>query len=627
MQQKKFALLYCLFIGILFLSCENSIFFSNKKTDIFVFKVSAFSRNKDIYLEWTMPTDFSYVSINIDYKENLDSLDFTSVELPINSSNYVISNLKNNFVYLVHFTAKDSFGKTYSKEMKCIPSLYEVKIDRQTAVIYDNKVHFSWVYSQANNYMDSIIYYKNQRLSKYYSEKFDTYEDVSEEIISPIETYNSYCTFIIDDFYIKDILNDGNEFEIRAINKNGVESDPIKIISKKVEIPIIEIYTKNLEPIKDKKNKIESKLSIYDNLDSANNLSNVSLTMKGRGNSSWTNAPKKSYTLKFDSKQNILGMKKHKSWALVANYFDKTLLRNVVAYQLGCDFYKNMEWSPTAKYVHLFINEIYNGIYTIVETNKIDENRIDIPNVEDCTETEEFSNFGFLIEANDRADESFNFKTNQGVVFSLKEPDGDDISTEIKDSIEKKVIEVEDCLYSDDFSDIESEHFYEKYLDSDSFIDWWIINELAKNPDSDFFSSCYMYFNPKDKKFYMGPLWDFDLGFGNINIDDGFDGWKTASKFWLQRLMSDPKFKEKAINRWNEKKSFLESYLTNYYNKHVEILNKEEELNFIRWPILGKQTWKNPASYENRVTYQSEVDYFKEWFENRIEWIDLNLVE
>ena len=340
-----------------------------------------------------------------------------------------------------------------------------------------------------------------------------------------------------------------------------------------------------------------------------NSLTDAPLTIKGRGNSSWFNAPKKSYTLKFESKQNFLGLEKHKSFALIANYFDKTLLRNVSAYSLAKKVFTKMSWAPSAKTVHLFIDGVYQGLYSAVESVKIAENRVNIP---DMTA---FDEYGFILEVNERLDEDFNFRSNKGVPFSLKEPDGSDLTPEICNKIEEKTNQIEAEVYAGNFSNI----------DLYSFADWWILEELAKNTDSQFYSSCYMYFDPSNQKFHMGPVWDFDLGFGNNGVDVKTEGFQADEAQnganWILELRKSEEFKNIVKERWNTCKPLIESYFSGEYEENLSNIKKDVDFNFIRWPILGKSVWKAPNDCEKRKDYDSEVEYFKTWKDNRINWL------
>ena len=212
-------------------------------------------------------------------------------------------------------------------------------------------------------------------------------------------------------------------------------------------------------------------------------------------------------------------------------------------------------------------------------------------------------------------DEDLSFKSDKGVPFSLKEPDGKDLNQDIRNKIKEKTNSVEAKVYKGDFSQ----------LDLYSFADWWIVEELAKNTDSQFYSSCYMYFDPADKTFHMGPVWDFDLGFGNNMVDVNTDGFQAdaakAGANWILELKESEEFMKIVKERWNECKPLIESYFSGEYEENLSNIKKDVDVNFIRWPILGKSVWKAPNDCEKRTTYDSEVEYFKTWKDNRINWL------
>ena len=331
--------------------------------------------------------------------------------------------------------------------------------------------------------------------------------------------------------------------------------------------------------------------------------------------------------MKLDKKDEFLGFKKEKTFALVANYADKTLIRNEMSYQLGRDILKNMSWNPSTKYVHFFLNDSYEGVYMICETVKINESRVNVPNIEDCKNTTEIHKYGFIVEVNDRQDDICNFITPYGVKFSMKDPDGENLSEEIKKYIKNTVINYENALYSSDFNNPVSQNYFYKYFDTNSFIDWWIVNEIGKNVDANFHYSCFMYLDPSDQKLHMGPLWDFDIANGNVNFTDAqyYSGWWINQTKWLKQMFADPVFVIKAKRRWNDKKTEIDNWVNNLIQEKANSLQNDVMRNFYRWPILGTYVWPNAAGYANRTTYQSEIDFFKTWTKNRIDWMDMEI--
>ncbi len=185
---------------------------------------------------------------------------------------------------------------------------------------------------------------------------------------------------------------------------------------------------------------------------------------------------------------------------------------------------------------------------------------------------------GFIFEVNTtRMDEAYNYRTTRGIGMSLKDPDVEDFEG-MENSVESYMSGIiqtcEDVLYSENWLD--SDIGYRNYLDTDSFIDWYLVNEIAKNNDAG----------------------------------------------WHKRLFEDPEFVEQMKNRWNETKTSLFAAINTTIQKQADYLAKSAELNFTRWPILGSYVWPNPSGYSDRTTYQSEVDYLISWLNKRYTWLD-----
>lgn len=342
--------------------------------------------------------------------------------------------------------------------------------------------------------------------------------------------------------------------------------------------------------------------------------------IKGRGNSSWSQ-PKKPYSLKLSQKSEILGMKKHKRWVLVANYSDKTLIRNSWVSYIGNEIFDKMKWNPHFKPVDLVLNGEYKGSYIIGEQIKIDDNRVNIADVS----KKGTGAGGFVCEINtDTRWESgdFNFKTSRGLPITLKDPGLEDISSEMQEFITRTVQAAEDALFSENFAD--EKDGYAQYIDVPSFIDWYLVNELTKNNDAVFFTSCYLYYDPELKKICMGPDWDFDISCGNIDYNgcDDSSGFWIKNARWYKQLFTDPQFESKVKARWEKVRTQVRSAVDSKIISMAEEVRKSAEQNFARWEILGTYVWPNAAGYQQRTTYQSEIDYMQKWLSRRIEWLD-----
>ena len=615
-----FVLLSCVFF--LNFSCDsaNSSETSGKTSADSGFELYSYGRDTSVFLKWKEPPSVSFSNIKIQYKKTEDSSYFEINDVSPSEKQYNVPNLENDCEYDFIFSASGSDGKIYEKSLKQTPSSFDFKYFYDTALIAGGKTYISFALEGNTQEITDFHVYResDQKEVGDYTVTKDilAYEEIDKEQASTdqTKTFEKYYSILIED----ETAYSEMTYLIRAVNSKNQESKEHSVKSRKLNLPVVSVNLglseENFASFKNKE-KISATLSVFSK---ANPLNDAPLTIKGRGNSSWTNAPKKSYTLKFESKQNFLGLEKHKSFALIANYFDKTLLRNVSAYSLAKKVFTKMSWAPSAKTVNLFIDGVYQGLYSAVESVKIAKNRVNIPDISDLVALQDmtaFDEYGFILEVNDRLDEDFNFISENKVPFSLKEPDGSDLTPEICNKIEEKTNQIEAEVYAGNFSNI----------DLYSFADWWIVEELAKNTDSQFYSSCYMYFDPSDKKIHMGPVWDFDLGFGNNGVDVKTEGFQADEAQnganWILELRKSEEFKNIVKERWNTCKPLIESYFSGEYEENLSNIKKDVDVNFIRWPILGKSVWKAPNDCEERKDYDSEVEYFKTWKDNRINWL------
>jgi spore coat protein CotH len=157
-------------------------------------------------------------------------------------------------------------------------------------------------------------------------------------------------------------------------------------------------------------------------------------------------------------------------------------------------------------------------------------------------------------------------------------------------------------------------------LDVDSFVDWYLVNEITKNNDAVFYLSVFMYYDQEKGKYCMGPVWDFDISLGNYkgSIGEFSEGFHIKNAKWINRLFEDPNFVLLVKNRWNVKKSEFFTLLQ-YIDERASYINDAQTQNFRRWDILSTSVWPNvvvPGSY------QGEIDYLKSWLDSRLTWLD-----
>lgn len=401
-------------------------------------------------------------------------------------------------------------------------------------------------------------------------------------------------------------------------------------------IPVVYIETPDGKAISNHNSWLEgASITIDSNGTNYDSLEKTTIRIKGRGNSTWIwPTAKKPYTLKFENSAKVLGMGKNKTWALMANFRDKSLLRNWFASELERTvFARDNMWKTEFVCVDLILNGQYHGNYNIATTIKIGSKRIDIPDISDILSGElkdtnkdgviNYDDGGFIVELNRFKNEPYNFTTSRNIIFSLKDPDLDnpnDGNLDIVNYIASYIQHVEDAIYSDNFADEVTG--YASYIDVDSFVDWYIMEEFSKNLDGDFDLSTYMYYDPKDKLLHMAPVWDNDIAYGNYMGEFTSPENFHAKAGWYVRLFQDPAFNQKVKDRWAEKRDDIFDFANNDLQNKADEIRVSAQLNFQRFRILGHYIWQDPSGFRERKTFQSNVDYLTDFINGRIAWLD-----
>jgi hypothetical protein len=376
-------------------------------------------------------------------------------------------------------------------------------------------------------------------------------------------------------------------------------------------------------------------------------------TMKGRGNYSWS-FKKKGYTLKIDKATNLCGMGASKKWALIANHYDKSLMRNQVALNLGSKF-TNL-WTPKAKPVDFFMNGSYLGTYMLVERvsiqkakpdadpNKAVPARIDIDELKSTNQAIDPTNpnnlepnitGGYVMEWDFRKGADVNVSVNSHGWVGLKDPEfdykrdvktNDGISPQQKTYIEGYLEDADDALYGSKSSD--PDVGWRKYIDEGSAVDYYLAMEFLKPVDGNMWASVYMY-KPRNGKIKFGPLWDFDLGLGSANRAGntvGTSGWylrnvisttaKQSSTTWFNQLNKDASFRKAVSDRWNELYPTLSS--SQFIDDQKALMARSAAENFKKWSyserISSVQVFKG--------SWSKDVDYVKSWMSSRRSWMN-----
>lgn len=393
-----------------------------------------------------------------------------------------------------------------------------------------------------------------------------------------------------------------------------LDPPPSRFLPAQMDLPVVRIHTAGSVPVESKDDYVDARLTIDPNGAVLAGAYEGDVQIRGRGNSTWS-MPKKPFRLKLRASSGLLGMPANRDWVLLANYSDKSMLRTRTAFELGRQL--GMAWTPATEFVEVFLNGEYLGLYQLGQHIEVSADRVDIEELgPDDTDADALTG-GYLLEVDARLDGDFHFTTGLGVPIVFQGPD--EPNAEQYAYMSGYIAEFEQALWSEAFAD--PEQGYAAYIDVDSFIRWYLVNEIFKNNDSIMFSSCWMY---KDRggKLHMGPLWDFDIAAGNINYNGNDDpaGWWVSRASWFDRLFQDPAFVERVAQRWQAIRVTLLPQMLGAIHEDAQRLDLAQRNNFQRWPILDTWVWPN-AVVTGR--YEDEVGYLHDWLEARIAWLDV----
>ncbi len=375
-------------------------------------------------------------------------------------------------------------------------------------------------------------------------------------------------------------------------------------------IPRIVIETENHREIKDRETEIPAKLQIWG--ENAPESEVMDLTIRGRGNTSWTDMPKKSYKIEFINKQSMLGMPKDRDWALIANYADKTLMKNYLAYNLSTKL--GAYYAPRCEFVELYLNKEYLGVYLLTETIKIAKHRINIPENDNSYVVE----IDARLREGDQIAHSHILRDDSRFHFQIHSPK--DASQQSLESIENYIQAFE--TYLANIHNKKSNHVAQ-WIDIDEYVKHYWVQEFSKNPDADFKTSVYFSWIKNDI-IKMGPIWDFDVAFGGYIGErvTSFKYWYIKDAYWNKYLFQDSILKHAVLDYWKTKGPVFSSTL-NVIDSIQNVLQQSVINNFKRWDILQSTEFKfHSHSFQ---TYKDATDYLKNWIKKRIAWIDEEL--
>lgn len=379
-------------------------------------------------------------------------------------------------------------------------------------------------------------------------------------------------------------------------------------------LPMVKITTEGGKAITSKEEYVDGKLVISnpDNKYGFADGFSADMKIRGRGNSTWS-MPKKSWKIKFNEKRNLFDMSTDKEWCLLANYADKTLIRNIVAMEISriCGF----SWTPRMVSVEVTLNGKYQGVYSFSEHKKVSKERVNI-------DTERGD---ILLEIEEQMDEPVCWWTELDVPMMFSDPP--EPSQEQISQTKKFVADFEAALQEGNFNVLE------KYADLESFANNFIIQELTKNIDGNLRKSSFITLE-KGGRMEMYFVWDFDLSQGNADYFEPSSG-KTPKGWWVKeygakgkntgwywRLFKLEEFRKLVQARWNKLyPEFLK--IPDYIDRQSRIIGSEAVArDQDTWPYSQYRSvnWWNAS--HTFTTYEAELEYYKNFYSERLEWMN-----
>ncbi len=363
--------------------------------------------------------------------------------------------------------------------------------------------------------------------------------------------------------------------------------------------------------------------------------------------------PKKQYGVETrdaagaDLDVSLLGFPAESDWIFSAPYTDKSLMRDVLVYSLA----RSMgHYASRSKYYELILNGEYMGVYVLFEKIKRDKNRVNIKKLEPTDISGDALTGGYIVKI-DKWDGENNEGWNslfpaypgawQNVSYQYHIPKPEDIVDPQRNYIRTFINDFERKMYSDNFNNPDSG--YTTFLDVNSFVDMFLLNEVSKNVDG-YRLSTFLHKdrNSVNKKLYSGPVWDYNLAFGNADYYEGWQrtGWQLdylssepgflssdgyVPPFWWKKLMDDSTFANMVRYRWETLKNNLLSFdsFNAKIDSIVNVVNESQVRNYQRWPILGTYVW--PNAYIGQ-TYSEELLYLKSWIRDRLTWLGYYMI-
>lgn len=392
-----------------------------------------------------------------------------------------------------------------------------------------------------------------------------------------------------------------------------ISSQPFIVKSAELSgLPILSITTPKWKKVNSKNKWIDnSSMEIYQ--PDGTILYQGTTSIRGRGNTTWL-MPKKPYALKLDKKSEILGMKKHKRWCLLSNWFDITFLRNVMAFEISRA--SGMQWAPSGEFVEFVLNGEHLGNYYLCEQIKIDKNRLNIIEMDSTDVSGDAVTGGYLMEIDLNYDEINKFKpTISQLPYMFKTPD-EELNEHQFIYMQNYINEMENALYD---SARFARHEYQKYMDIESYAQWWIVHELAGGTEPLEPKSSYCY-KDRNGKLKAGPVWDFDWKTFLPHLSNTI---VTKDAQYYGQLFKDPTFCEKLKECWLYYKNHSE-YIPSFIKTRANLIKKSAQYDRIKWN-RSTISWTNLVNLDNYIEYDEAVERLIDAYQTKYQYLETEI--
>lgn len=459
----------------------------------------------------------------------------------------------------------------------------------------------------------------------------EDYSDTSSESHNDTQTQQNDQNLVYFENVETGTTVGGDEYKGNVITGNMVTADDQKPADnsqntvsvpyedEKLKLPKINIVTYSGD-ITSKEEYVKGAISVTNA--GSYDLARTAMEIRGRGNSTWVRFDKKPYKIKFAVKTDMLGLGAAKKWILLANAFDDTMIRSALVFDLAKQL--GLEYTTDYRYVNVYVNNTYEGVYMLCEQVEEGQNRIDV----NSSKTGELDT-GYVLESySDGArpgeqcftlpmvgSEFLGSNPYDKHVMIIKSPDKKIVTSSQKKFIQDYIIKVNNAILGKDWQKIN------ELVDINSFVNMFIVEQMILSNDMGY--TFYMY-KRAGGKLYLGPVWDYDQSAGNSEHGGPtYKGWYSGSEHkWYTSLIQMPEFKALVAARYNEKKDVIRGVVNEVDRIASENRYDFDASNYVHNNFGNKKRWRTIPEICSLTTYDQHLAYLKTWLTNRLIWME-----